>query len=158
VQVSLKADYALRALAELAARTGGPGERAVPLAELAEAQGIPGPYLRSILAVLSRGGLIRAQGGPGGGYRFRRPPERITLAEVLVLLEGPIALVGVLQPADGQYHGASASMSAVWQAVQRSLCAVLEGVTVADVAQARVEMALHGRPPTRYPEAQPAVS
>ena len=71
VQVSAKADYALRALSELAAAGGGP----VKGAQLSSAQSIPPKFLENILIELRHAGIIQSQRGAEGGYRLARPAE-----------------------------------------------------------------------------------
>ncbi len=90
MRVSAKADYALRATLELAAAEGaGPlkGER------IAQAQGIPIRFLENILLELRHAGLVHSQRGAEGGYWLARPAAEINLAEVLRVVEGPLANV-----------------------------------------------------------------
>src|SRR3954452_20939759 len=79
VRISAKADYALRAAAELAASGGGP----VKGDALASAQGIPPKFLENILSDMRQSGLIRSQRGSEGGYWLARPAEEISVADVM---------------------------------------------------------------------------
>jgi Rrf2 family protein len=130
MRVSAKADYAIRAAVELAAAADGPvkGER------IAEAQDIPLKFLENILLELRRGGLVQSQRGAEGGYWLARPAGEITLAQVLRAVEGPLANVRGARPETVAYAGAAASLQQVWIAVRANLRAVLESVTLADVA------------------------
>jgi Rrf2 family protein len=130
VQISAKADYALRALVELAARGGGPVKGEV----LAGSQDIPPRFLESILAQLRQRGILLSRRGAEGGYWLARPAETITLAEVIRATDGPLASVRGQRPESVAYEGAAERLSEVWIAVRSSLRAVLEVVTVADVA------------------------
>jgi Rrf2 family protein len=134
VRISAKADYALRAAAELATADGGPikGER------LATAQDIPPKFLENILGDLRHAGLIRSQRGAEGGYWLQRPAEEITLAEIVRAVEGPLATVRGQRPEDVAYVGAAEELQRVWIAVRHNLRAVLEQVTVADLAAGRL--------------------
>src|ERR1044072_8561508 len=87
MRVSAKADYAVRAAAELAAAGEGPvkGEK------LAEAQDIPLQFLEHILLELKHAGIVRARRGAKGGYWLARPADEVTIAAVARALEGPIA-------------------------------------------------------------------
>ena len=134
MRISAKADYALRAAAELATADGGPvkGER------LATAQQIPPKFLENILGDLRHAGLVRSQRGAEGGYWLQRPAEEITLAEIVRAVEGPLATVRGQRPEDVAYTGAAEQLQRVWIAVRRNLREVLEEVTVADLAAGRL--------------------
>src|SRR5271163_2381473 len=84
VHIPAKVDYGLRALLSLAA-AGEPQTAET----LATAQGLPPRFLGAIMADLRRASLVASQRGADGGYRLARPPEEITLAEVIRALDGP---------------------------------------------------------------------
>ena len=130
MQISAKADYAGRALIELADAGGGPvkGER------LATSQDIPPKFLESILAQLRQQGILSSRRGADGGYWLARPAERITLADVMRATDGPLASVRGYRPEDVRYAGTAVRLSEVWLAVRASLRTVLEHVTIADLA------------------------
>jgi Rrf2 family protein len=131
VRVSAKTDYALRALVELAASgDDGPvkGER------LATSQGIPLRFLENILLQLRHAGLVESRRGAEGGYKLGRAADDIALADVIRAIDGPLAGVGGARPETLDFHGSAEPLREVWVAVRASLRAVLEGVTVADVA------------------------
>jgi Rrf2 family protein len=130
VRVSAKVDYALRATIELAAAGDGPvkGER------IAQAQEIPLKFLENILGDLRHAGIVRSQRGAEGGYWLARAPEEITVADVVRAVEGPIANVRGLGPESVEYAGSAERLRDVWIAVRANLRAVLEHVTLADVA------------------------
>jgi len=130
MRVSAKADYAVRAAAELAAAAGaGPvkGER------IAEAQRIPLKFLENILAELKHGGIVRSQRGAEGGYWLAHPPDQITVADVIRVVDGPMANVRGVRPESVEYAGSAKHLLEVWIAVRASLRNVLEGVTPADL-------------------------
>jgi Rrf2 family protein len=131
VRVSAKVDYALRAVAELAALGNGPvkGER------IAQAQEIPFKFLENILLDLRHAGIVRSQRGIEGGYWLARPAEEITLAEVIRAVEGPLANVRGVRPDELEYTGSAERLRDVWIAVRARLRSVLEQVTVADLAR-----------------------
>jgi len=130
VRVSAKADYAIRALVELAAAGQGPvkGER------IAEAQEIPIRFLENILVDLRRAGLVASQRGSEGGYWLARPAVEITLADVIRAVDGPLASVRGRRSEELAYDGSARPLQEVWVAVRASLRRVLEAVTLADVA------------------------
>jgi Rrf2 family protein len=139
VRVSAKADYALRAVAELAAAEG---EGPVKGEAISRAQGIPLKFLENILLELRHVGLVQSQRGAEGGYWLARAPEEITLAEVIRSVEGPIANVRGEGPQDVEYKGSAAPLKEVWIAVRANLRSVLEAVTVADVARGELPAAV----------------
>jgi Rrf2 family protein len=131
VRISAKADYAVRAVAELAITDGqGPvhGDR------IASAQHIPLKFLLNILTELRRARIVQSYRGAEGGYRLARPAGEITIAEVIRAVEGPLANVHESRPEELEYTGAAAGLREVWIAVRANLRAVLEAVTVADLA------------------------
>jgi Rrf2 family protein len=135
VRVSAKVDYALRASAELAAAAGeGPvkGDR------LAHAQEIPLKFLENILLDLKHAGLVQSQRGAEGGYWLSRPPDEISLADVIRAVEGPIANVRGLRSEQVEYGGPAAPLRDVWVAVRANLRSVLETVTLGDLAAGRL--------------------
>jgi Rrf2 family protein len=132
MRISAKADYALRAALELAHAEGkGPlkGE------QIAHSQGIPLKFLENILLELRHHGLVQSQRGAEGGYWLARPADEITLAEVLRSVEGPLANVRGERPEALEYVGAAERLRDVWIALRANLRAVLDSVTLADVAE-----------------------
>jgi len=127
VRVSARADYAVRALAELAA---GDGE-SMTAESIARAQSVPLKFLLGILGELRRAGLVRSQRGPAGGYLLDRDPSTITIADVMRAVDGPLASVQDAKPEDVSYPGPAAKLQDVWIAVRASLRLVLEQVTIA---------------------------
>jgi Rrf2 family protein len=131
MRVSARADYAIRALLELAATAdGGPmtGEA------IAHAQGIPAKYLETLLAELRRARLVTSQRGQEGGYRLARAASAISLADVIRAIDGPLAGVRGEAPEDVEYGGPAGALREVWIALRASMRGVLETVTLADVA------------------------
>ena len=88
MRLSLRSEYALLALTYLGRRTT---EGFISAAVIARAQGIPPRFLEQILLALKRARLVRSVKGRGGGFRLAREPGDITLAEVVRLLDGPLA-------------------------------------------------------------------
>ena len=130
MRVSAKADYALRAVIELASVDDGTpvkGER------LAQAQTISFKFLENILLELKHAGIVQSQRGAEGGYWLARPAVEITLAEIIRIVEGPLANVRGVRPESIEYTGSAEPLQEVWIAVRASLRSVLETVTVADV-------------------------
>ena len=134
MQVPAKTDYALRAAAELA-RAAIEGMGPVKGESISEAQGIPKKFMENILHDLKRAGLVRTRRGASGGYWLAQPPEEIVLADVIRAIEGPLANVRGEYPEAVEYpQGPSEALREVWIAVRANLRAVLESVTLADLA------------------------
>ena len=147
MQISAKADYAVRALAELSAAGPGP----IKSERLATAQSIPPKFLENILSELRHAGLLLSQRGADGGYWLGRPADKITLADIIRAVDGPLANVRGQRPETVDYTGAAERLSDVWIAVRASLRAVLEQVTLADLVDGPLPPAVLAM--TRDPEA-----
>ncbi len=150
MQVSARADYALRAASELAKakieETGHlKGEK------IAAAQGIPKKFMENILLDLKHHGLVRTQRGASGGYWLAMPADEISLADVIRVVEGPLANVRGEWPEAVEYTGAAEKLREVWIAVRANLRAVLETVTLADLVEGSLPPVVEGL--TRSPEA-----
>jgi Rrf2 family protein len=130
MRVSAKADYAVRAMVELAAADEG---EPVKGEQIADAQGIPLRFLENILAELRHQGLVQSRRGAEGGYWLTRAPDEITIAEVMRAVEGPLASVRGERPEEMSYQGDAAPLQRVWVALRSNIRGVLERVTLADV-------------------------
>ncbi|HVE25164.1 MAG TPA: Rrf2 family transcriptional regulator [Sporichthya sp.] len=131
MRMSAKAEYACRAMLELTTVRNGELAR---MEDLATAQGIPQTFLVDILGALRAHGLIRSQRGRDGGYQLARPADKISIADILRSVDGPLASVRDVGLGELPYHGATASLADVWMALRASMRRVLEETTLADVA------------------------
>ncbi len=129
MQISAKADYAIRAMLELAAH----GPDLVKADLLITHQGLPRKFVEAILAELRRADLVRSQRGADGGYMLSRPPSKITLGSIIRAVDGPLAEVHGLRPDETTYDGAAKHLPDVWVAVRASLRRVLDDTTLAQV-------------------------
>ena len=135
MRISAKADYAVRAVVELAAASG---EKPVKAERIATAQEIPLNFLENILSELRHAGIVRSQRGAEGGFRLARAAGEVTVADVIRAVEGPLASVRGAPPEEAQYGGAAEALPRVWIAVRANLRQVVEQVTVADIATGRL--------------------
>lgn len=135
MHVTAKADYAVRAVIELA-DSGQDAPRKVD--ELAQAQHIPVSFLENILTQLRSSGIVRSQRGPEGGYWLAQPADEVNLADIIRAVEGPLVGVRGQRPEEIEYAGSAQSLQQVWIALRTNLRKVLENVTVADVAAGRL--------------------
>ena len=134
VKVTAKADYAVRAVLELATVDEGlvKGER------IAHSQGIPLKFLENILIDLRHAGIVHAQRGAEGGYRLARDPREVTIGQVIRAVEGPLASVRGEPPESVSYNGAAEHLQTFWIAVRASLRSVLDDLTLAEVVDGRL--------------------
>lgn len=135
MRISAKSDYAIRAMAVLAAATDAGAVRAE---DIAQEQDIPLNFLLGILRELRNGQLVRSVRGREGGYLLSRPPAQIALADVIRVVDGPLANVRDMSLSQLSYPGAAAALREVWMAVRGSLREVLENVSVGDLASGKL--------------------
>jgi Rrf2 family protein len=134
MRITARVDYAVRGVIELAAAERVP----VKGEELAQRQGIPVRFLENILGELRRSGIVASQRGAEGGYRLAVPADRVTVADVIRAVEGPLADVHGAPPEEIDYPGPAAPLQTVWVATRAALRSVLEEVTIADIAADRL--------------------
>jgi Rrf2 family protein len=129
-------DYSLKALLLLAERY--PTTLPVRVEEIAATQDIPENYLRRLLIELKRGGLVASQKGPSGGYMLAKPPARITMADVVEVIEGDYTPVECLEESSStcpREH--PCAMRDVWREVRDSVNGILRGVTLQSLSERR---------------------
>jgi Rrf2 family protein len=164
---STKAEYGVRVMVELARRAAEPADgvgpdgagSVVPLAEIAEHDGLPLAYLEHLVARLRKAGLIDSRRGSRGGYMLARAAEQITAAEIVEALEGSIAPIECIsQGPDGTIvcsresdPGHVCPTKLLWTKVRFSIVKALEETTLADLVPLR-------RPvPARASALEPAI-
>jgi Rrf2 family protein len=131
VRVSAKAAYAVRAMIELA--SGGEESDPIKGDRVAEAQAIPLRFLENILGELRHAGLVQSRRGADGGYWLAKPPDDITVADIVRAVEGPLATVRG-EPADElNFEGGAQPLRGVWIALRANIREILESVTLADI-------------------------
>lgn len=130
MRMSAKAEYATRAMLELASLADGQLAR---MDDIAAAQGIPQTFLVDILASLRSGSLVRSHRGRDGGYQLARPAGEISIADVLRCIDGPLASVRDIGLGELPYHGSTARLTDVWMALRSSMRDVLEQTSLADI-------------------------
>jgi Rrf2 family transcriptional regulator, cysteine metabolism repressor len=118
ISVTSKSRYAVVAMAELARS----GQRPVPIAQIAERRQMPVQFLEQLFSTLRRDGLLQSQRGVKGGYTLARPPEEITVLEVV-------------QALDGRVGEEAAEAGGIWKEGVEALRDVFSGTTIADIAR-----------------------
>jgi Rrf2 family protein len=134
MKVGSKGYYGLLALTELAQSYRS--RRPVQVKDIAQRQQIPEEYLGQIMVLLKRSNLVLGTRGPGGGYFLARPPESISVAEVIRLLEGPfIGLDQRSHPSRGAASVVSRRIMETWMRGMEVLEKVLTETTLADLCR-----------------------
>lgn len=134
MKLSKKSEYALRALIEIAAR--GP-HGIVQIPEIAAKENIPEKFLEAILLQLKNAGILRSKRGVGGGYSFSRPPNDVTLGEVIRLMDGPLAPIACVSRT--AYERCSCpseeecGLRSVMMEVRTAIIEILDKKTVQDI-------------------------
>jgi Rrf2 family protein len=136
MRMSAKAEYAIRAMVQLAMvqLTEVNDGVLVKTDDLAKAQGIPAQFLVDILSDLRTDRLVRSHRGREGGYALARAAGDISIADVMRCIDGPLASVRDIALGDLPYAGPTAALTDVWRALRASMRSVLEETTLADVA------------------------
>lgn len=130
MQISAKADYAVRALLVLASQ---PDQQPMSGRAIAESQGMPVKFVENTLVELRNTGLVASRRGSGGGFMLARPADQITVADVIRAVDGPLAEVRGQRPEATSYEGPAKHLQHVWIAVRASVRSILDHVTLADV-------------------------
>ncbi len=125
MNISVKGEYALHAIFDLASREQG---EPVRIADIAQRQKIPQKFLELILAGLKQGGFVQSRRGAEGGYLLARAPASITVGEVLRFVEGR----GARSSSRAHEHDAFAD---VWRRVDDAVSSVVDHTNFADVVR-----------------------
>lgn len=127
--MSAKADYALRGILEIAAAKKPPIKRD----QIARAQKIPVKFLETILGELKHAGIVASQRGADGGYSLAKDPAQVTVADVIRVIDGPLAHIRDTRPESLDYQGVAEPLKDVFVALRAQMREVLESVTLADL-------------------------
>jgi len=134
MRISKKGDYALRAMVVLAFNyKKGP----VQIHEISQREHIPEKFLEQILLGLKKSGLLQSKRGIGGGYNLIRPPDKISLAEVIRTIDGPLAPLGCVSKMAhiNCPEEKNCGLQSVMLDVRNSIAKILEGISFADVCK-----------------------
>lgn len=138
LRFSLRTEYGLRALMELASRAG---EGPVPAREIATHQRIPLRFLEHQLASLNKAGIVSSTRGAGGGCELARDASQIRVSDVVEVLEGPLSAMFCLDPHDEscpQTH--HCGLQELWTKVEVAVRDVFERTTLAELVERHVQM------------------
>lgn len=135
-----KAKYALRAMIDLAAQTGDGERRPFFIGDIAERQGIPRRFLENILLELRKHGLVVSHRGKMGGYALAKAPDKITFADIIRVIDGPLALTPctsrtAYRKCDDCHDETICALRKTLVKVRDASAAVLEATTIAEAAR-----------------------
>lgn len=132
MHISAKADYATRALLELAREPARP----LTCEAIASSQEIPFRFLKSVVGELRKAGLVRSQRGCEGRYWLGRPADEVTLLDVVRAVDGELITLRGSSLAGLVYPGPAVGLPGVWRRIESDVAAILEGMTLSSLLSA----------------------
>jgi Rrf2 family protein len=136
MKMSARAEYALRGCIELARA----GKLTSTAEDIAQAHRISRKFLQNILGDLRRAGYVRSSSSRGGGYRLALPADQISVADILRAIDGPLVCVNGVDPNALRHPEAVEALTTLWIAIGASVRAVLEDVSLHDLATGRLPL------------------
>jgi Rrf2 family transcriptional regulator, cysteine metabolism repressor len=133
VRLSTKGEYASRAMLELALHYD---EGPLHIREISAAQDIPLRFLEQILLLLKRAGYLKSKKGPNGGYYLAKAPSRISAAEIIRVMDGPLAPIDCVSVTAHEVCPREnvCGLKGLWKETRDAIAAILEKTTLADLA------------------------
>jgi Rrf2 family cysteine metabolism transcriptional repressor len=134
LRLSTKGEYASRAMLELSLHHG---EKPLHIRDISKAQDIPQRFLEQILLQLKRAGYLRSRKGPDGGYHLSKPPAEITVAEVIRVMDGPLAPIDCVSVSAHEVcpHEDSCGLRWLWKEVRDAVALIMERTTFDELAK-----------------------
>ncbi len=137
MKISTKGRYAVRVMLDLAVHNTG---EYIKVKQIAERQEISEKYLEQIISVLNKAGFVKSTRGAQGGYRIAGNPENYTVGMVLRLTEGKLCPVSCLEDEVNQCGRCDTCETlTVWKELHEAINKVVDGVTIADLANRQME-------------------
>ncbi len=158
MRISHKVAYAVRVTTTLARLTAENKAQPVAGAVLATTDELPPGFLPDILQLLRKGGILQSKRGGQGGWLLARPASKITVADVIRAVDGPLASVRGLRPHELAETGEEEVFVTMWIAVRASLRSVLEAVTIENLASGELpkRIAAMAAKPDAWDDRRPA--
>ncbi|MGH7388871.1 MAG: RrF2 family transcriptional regulator [Candidatus Rokuibacteriota bacterium] len=128
MRISAKGEYAIRAVLDLSLHHGG---GLMPIQEIAAHQGIPQRYLEQVLLALKRAGLLVSKRGASGGYHLTRPPDEVTVGDVLRAVEGASAPFEATRERGGR---AERDLVELWDEIAEAVSHVVDRLTFGELS------------------------
>jgi len=127
MKLTVKLEYACRALVQLAKRYEGSGVSSIE--ELANVEKIPAKYLAQILSELRNGGLVESRRGKQGGYLLARAPDQISISDVISLIESEMFSESARVSGDS-----GEAIAKAWAEIQERFEEIVRSITLAELA------------------------
>jgi Rrf2 family protein len=127
MKLTVKLEYACRALVQLAKRYEGSGVSSIE--ELANVEKIPAKYLAQILSELRNGGLVESRRGKQGGYLLARAPDQISISDVISLIESEMFSESSRVSGDS-----GEAIAKAWAEIQERFEEIVRSITLAELA------------------------
>jgi Rrf2 family protein len=140
VKISAKVDYALQAVVEIAISTQK--NSLISAEEISAKREIPEKFLEGILTKLRKSGIVNSYRGPSGGFELAKKPEDVAVADLIRIIDGPLAAVRGFAPEELKYSGSTKHVSDVWIATRAALRSVLENISIADIISGEFESSI----------------
>ena len=134
MKLSTKGEYASRAMLELSLKYDkGPQH----IGRISKSQVIPQRFLEQILLLLKRAGYLKSKKGPKGGYYLAKPPAEINVAEIVRVMDGPLAPIDCVSVMAHEAcpMEATCGLRWLWKEVRDSVAEILERTTFADLVR-----------------------
>ena len=134
MRLSTKGEYASRAMLELSLHYK---EKPLHIRDISRAQDIPQRFLEQILLQLKRAGYLRSRKGPDGGYYLSKPPSEINVAEVIRVMDGPLAPIDCVSVTAHEAcpHESHCGLKALWKEVRDAVAQIMEKATFEELAE-----------------------
>jgi len=132
MHISMRGDYGLRAVIDLASHYG---EGPIQSSEIARRQRVPEPYLDQLLTVLRKAGFIKSVRGPQGGHSLLCHPAHLMVGDVLVALEGSLVPIVCVEETASCQLADRCAMREVWRRVKEAADDVLNSITIEELAR-----------------------
>jgi FeS assembly SUF system regulator len=130
LRITKQTDYGIVLLTHMASTPA----RQAAATELAHEAALPAPMVAKILKLLARAGLLQSHRGAAGGYSLARPPEEMSVADIITALEGPIAVTECTDGEPGLCHQeASCPVRSNWNRINQAIREALEGISLAEM-------------------------
>ena len=138
MKISTKGEYGIRALVELTQRYG---EGYIQSSDIAAKRNVPENYLYQLLITLRKAGIVRSRRGPQGGHMLARSPDRISLNDAVLALEGPLAptLCSESETPEECQFSSKCAVREIWILVTEATERVLKETSFAQLAQRELE-------------------
>ena len=136
MKLSTRGKYGLYAMVYLAQHDGEGPQSLKAIAEL----GLPDPYLEQLLGSLRRAGLVKTVRGAQGGYQLSKPPNAVTVRDIIEAMEGPLSLSECVgEPEHTCPRGGNCRAKGVWEYLTDKINGLLDGITLTDMLDQNIK-------------------